>query len=196
MVTADVTISNNNLSYSNAATISFWAFVKDSSGFGTGLFSVIFSKRLMLSVGRKGGNLTAYCASQTAYYQSGTSDLESITTTTNMDTQMADTEKTIKNTSFGASKDKVWFHVKCAFSAEAKLQYVAMHSVDAATEVTDAGTMKLHNYVATNQIDFPFRFFNSATIIIRPGSFSTPILIKNLFVFTDYIPNIVKYEYL
>lgn len=200
----DISISLKPKTYSKAGTISFWAFIEDSTTFADKLFTIAFTKRLMVAVGKSSG-ITAFCVSNLAYYQnipsltsSSDKSLGGILSLSEMNTQKADTEKNIKEIAFGADdKDKTWFHVKCSFSIEAKKQYVAMHSKDASTDlVSTPEVIKLNNYVKTFEADFSFRFFDNPQLIIKPNSIGTTILIKNLAVFADYIPNNVRYEYL
>lgn len=200
----DVSIALKAKSYSRAATISFWAFIENSTTFADKLFTITFTKRLMVAIGKATG-ITAYCVSNLAYYQnipnltsSSDKSLAGILTKTEIEAQKADTEKNIKDKAFGADdKDKTWFHVKCSFSIEAKKQYVALHSKDAATDlVSSPETIKVHNYVKTFETDYSFRFFDGPQLVIKPNSIGTMILIKNLAVFGDYIPNDVRYEYL
>jgi len=203
---SDITIPLKSKSYSRAGTISFWAFIENSTAFGDKLFTITFTKRLMVAIG-KGTGITAYCVSNLAFYQnipnltsSTDKSLAGILSKTEMDTQKADTEKNIKDKAFSADdKDKTWFHVKCSFSIESKLQYVALHYKDTTTTndlVSSPPTIKVHNYVKTFEIDYNFRFFDTPQLVTKSNSIGTMILIKNLAVFADYIPNDIRYEYL
>ncbi len=201
-LSAKISITLKEKSYSNAGTISFWTFIEDSSTFGDNLFTIAFTKRLMVAVGKDIG-IKAFCASNLAYYQSisGISNpdksLQGITSLTSIKAQMVDSEKNIKEAVFGADdKDKNWFHVRCSFSMESKKQYVSLHTKDTSSDIISTPeTIKLHNYVKTFETDFTFRFHDVPTLVITPITISKMILIKNLAIFADYIPNDVRYEY-
>jgi len=200
----DISINLKAKTFSRAGTISFWAFIENSTIFADKLFTITFTKRLMVAIGKSSG-ITAFCVSNLAYYQnisnltsSADKSLEGILSLAEMNIQKADTEKNIKEQKFGSDdKDKTWFHVKCSFSVEAKKQYVALHSKDVTTDlVSTPETIKDHNYIKTFETDYRFRSFDSPQLVIKPNSIGTMILIKNLAVFADYIPNDVRYEYL
>lgn len=203
-LSGDLSINLKTNTYSTAGTISFWAFIEDSTQFSDKLFTFVFTKRLMVAIGKKTG-ITAFCASNIAYYQniqtltsSSDKSLGGITSLNEMNSQATDTEKNIKEKGFSADdNDKTWFHVRCSFSIESKKQYVSLHSKDTSSDlISTPDTIKLHNYVKTKVVDVSFRFFDTPSIIIKPNSINTMILIKNLAIFADYIPNDVRYEYL
>lgn len=152
----------------------------------------------MLSLGSEGTPnhyISGFCTSGLEYYTT----LSTITSKAALEIQLLDTEKNIKKTSFTASVNKNWFHVKCSYSNDVKKQYIAMHTKNLADVKINADeTIKNHNYIKTFEIDFPFRFFTAGpTVKIKYNSnlTSTNILIKNLVIFSDYIPRTINYEY-
>ena len=152
----------------------------------------------MLSLGSEGTPnhfISGFCTSGLEYYTT----LSTITSKAALEIQLLDTDKNIKKTSFSASVDKNWFHVKCSYSIDVKKQYIAMHSKNLADVKINADEIiKNHNYIKNFEIDFPFRFFTAGpTVKIKYNSnlTSTNILIKNLVIFSDYIPSTINYEY-
>ena len=172
-------------------------FIENSLSFGDNLINIIFSNKLMVSIGFE-TNITAFCTSQLEYYQN-TPNLSEITSLAGLNTQLTDTEKNINKISFTTNADKKWFHVKCAFSNTAKEQYVSLHYKDLADVKLSLNTsIKLHNYLKTFQIDFPFRNFNTPTLNINNSlsvAASNNVLMKNLLIFSDYIKNTINFEY-
>lgn len=199
--TTTVTLSTDNL-YSHAATLSFWAFVEDNTAFGDNTFSVDYENRVKIWVGTKGGNkMGAWCIPRPNFYQNIANltgkNLQGATTKSQLETQKADTEKNVLFQELGANKDSLWFNVKCAYTIIDKKQYLTMHQKDLSDVKKDGPkAMKLHNYVKTEEIDFPFRDFTSNNkITFRTGVTSKAIYLKGVTAFIDYIPNEGFYEY-
>ena len=196
------TLTSTNL-YSHAATLSFWAFIEDSSQFVEKTFTVAYENRIKIWIGQK--NLTkiaAWCIPRPNFYQNITNltgkNLQNMTTKTQLEAQLADSEKNVLFGELGADKDKLWFNVRCAYTITDKKQYLILHNKDLSAEVKDGPkTMKVHNYVATEEVDFPFRDFNSNNKIIiqNGGTTTTNILLRNIIVNIDYVPDVAKYEY-
>ena len=122
-----------------------------------------------------------------------------MTTKTQLEAQKLDTaNKNVLFQELPANKDSLWFHVKCAYTNVDKKTYLVLHQKDLSAEKKDGpSAMKYHNYLATEQIDFPFRDFspNNKIVINNGGNNSKNILIKGLTAFIDYIPYQAKYEY-
>lgn len=118
-------------------------------------------------------------------------------TKTQLEAQKADTEKNVLFQELDANKDKLWFNVKCAYTIIDKKQYLVLHQKDLSAEKKQESTMKVHNYLKTEEIDFPFRDFNSNNkiIISNGGVTSKNIFLKAITVFIDFIPVAAKYEY-
>lgn len=202
-LSTEISINLKSKIFSRAGTIAFWAFMENTASLLDKLLSIIITNKMMLSLGKSAtGGISAICSSQIEFYPnipaSSASDksFAGITSYATLIAQKNDSEKSIKEKSFATAKDKIWFHVKCSYSVEAKTQYIAMHSKDASSELIDSGAIKAHNYLKTFEIDYPFRTFLEQQLIIRsPGIISSLMLIKNLAVFADYIPSGVNFEY-
>lgn len=189
--------------YTNAATLSFWAFVEDSTMFSDQTFSVNFERRIKIWVGSKTANqVGVWCIPLTNYYQyitdSGSKiSLDNISTKTQLEAQKADTKKNVLFAELGSNKDSLWFNVRCSYSLNAKKNYLGLHQKDASGIVYDDQTMKMHSYIEGEEIDFPFRDFKEASSIKidNGGNTSKAIYLKSISAFIDMINKPALYEY-
>jgi hypothetical protein len=196
------TLASNNL-YSHAATLSFWAFIEDSSVFADNTIRVAYENRIKIWIGQKSATkIAAWCIPRPNFYQNiadlAGKNLQNMTTKTQLEAQKADTEKNVLFGELGANKDKLWFNVRCAYTITDKKQYLVLHNKDISDEKKDGPkTMKVHNYVETEEVDFPFRDFssNNKIIIQNGGVTTTNILLRNIVAHIDYVPDVAKYEY-
>ena len=121
-----------------------------------------------------------------------------MTTKTQLEAQKADSNKNVLFGELPADKVSRWFNVKCAYTITNKKEYLVLHQKDLSAEVKDGPkAMKVHNYQDTEEIDFPFRNFNSQNKITinNGGNTSTNIFVKSITAFIDYVPLEAKYEY-
>ncbi len=196
---ATFTLSSNL--YNHAATLSFWSFIEDNSIFGDKTFSVSFEKRVKIWVGSKIANkIGVWCIPLPDFYQNINNitgrKLSDITTKTQLEAQKADTNKNVLFSELGENKDGLWFNVRCTYSINAKKNYLALHQKDSSAIIYDEQTMKLHNYINNEEIDYPFRDFSSNSIVIdNGGNSSKAIFLKGITAFIDYIPKAALYEY-
>lgn len=188
--------------YSHAATLSFWAFVEDSSKFVDNTFSIGLEDRVKIWVGQKSATkIAAWCVPTPNYYKNipnlTGNDLQGMTTKTQLEAQLADSEKNVLFKELDANKDKLWFNVRCAYTIDDKKMYLALHNKDLSGVLKDGPkAMKLHNYIATVEIDFPFRDFSSLNkLTIRNPVTNTGIFLKNIQAFIDYLPDTTVFEY-
>ena len=201
-MSSEVVITGTKSLYSHAATISFWTFIEDSSQFGDNTFSVALEDRLKIWIGQKSTTkIAAWCLPTPNYYKNipnlTGNDLQGISTKTQLEAQKADTEKNFLFKELDANKDKLWFNVRCAYTIDDKKMYLSLHNKDLSGVLKDGPkTLKLHNYINTEEIDFPFRDFNSANKVrIKTSVTTTGILMNNLQVFIDYLPDTTTFEY-
>lgn len=195
-------INIENDIYSHAATLSFWAFVEDNTAFGDDTVSVGFENRVKIWLGVKGGNkIASWCIPRPDFYPNipglTVKDLQSITKKADLETQKTDTEKNVLFKELPANSDGLWFNVKCAYTLTDKKTFLALHKKDTTSILKDGPkAMKWHNYKETEQIDFPFRDFNTPNRInFQSGVSGKSILVKAVTAFVDYFPDSVYYEY-
>ena len=159
--------------------------------------------RVKIWVGSKTATkVGVWCIPRPNFYQNISTgvpnkNLQDMATKTQLEAQKADTEKNVLFQELDANKDKLWFNVKCAYTIIDKKQYLVLHQKDLSAEKKQESVMKVHNYLKTEEIDFPFRDFNSNNkiIISNGGVTSKNIFLKAITVFIDFIPVTAKYEY-
>lgn len=95
-----------------------------------------------------------------------------------------------------------WFYLRCGYSIDGKafFNYLSYKSLNKVIEkVTNIDSFKNPYVYDGIELDNQFRFFvkdQMHLIIQNANIFSTPIFIRNLHIYTQFIPTFVKMQYL